>query len=242
MAVFISVVVLFTLGYIVYDYILAQSELNTFKENPEVLAIKEKEDLIKRLREIVSIPENEEPTVATVQDAQALRQQTFFSRAENGDKVILFPMAQRAILYRPSIQKIIEAAPINITDIQQGVTNNLETTQQSTPSISKTIEEQSKTYTLAIYNGTLTVEGLAGKAADFVRDSFSEEDISIETLNNSKNFYEETIIVDFTNTASIVLDKLINQFDASLQELPQVETDPKTDFLIILGTDIVSKL
>lgn len=63
---------------------------------------------------------DEVPTVATVEDASKVKNQTFFANAQNGDKVLLFSKAGKAVLYRPSTKKIIEVAPINLNNQQNG--------------------------------------------------------------------------------------------------------------------------
>lgn len=58
------------------------------------------------------LPHDETPTVATVSDLHALEDQLFFQNAEFGDKVLMYMQAQKAILYRPSTDLIIEVGPI----------------------------------------------------------------------------------------------------------------------------------
>lgn len=72
--------------------------------------------IIKDVGKLVVLPEGEEPSVATVSDLSKLQGQPFFAKAANGDKVLVYNKAQRAILYRPSINKIVEMAPLNTTD------------------------------------------------------------------------------------------------------------------------------
>lgn len=225
-----------------YSYITTQQELYAFKQNPDAVAIKEKLELLKKIESMVSVPEDEEPTIATVQDATKLKQQTFFARAENGDKVIIYPRSGRAILFRPSSQKIIEAAPVNITDLQQSVAGSADV-QESTPSKVSPITQKvpAKTYKVAIYNGTQTVAGLAGQAAELLEQTFTESEIEIELLANASDYYDKTAIVNFTDSASTVLDKLINLFKAELIELPSSEENPEVDFLIILGKDFTAQ-
>jgi len=79
------------------------------KNEPSVLAANDVNGLIEEVGKFMTLP-NETPTVATVSDVSKLANQEFFSEAENGDKVIIFPKAQKAILYRPSSKKIIEVA------------------------------------------------------------------------------------------------------------------------------------
>lgn len=63
---------------------------------------------------VVQLPSNETPTVATVTDVKKLQNQAFFSNAQNGDKVMMFAQAKQVILYRPTLHKVIQIAPINL--------------------------------------------------------------------------------------------------------------------------------
>lgn len=235
-----------------YTYYQTYSELKRFEQNPELVALKERAELIERVKSIVSVPD-EEPTVATVQDSNKLKGQAFFSRALNGDKVLIFPKSGRAILYRPSTDKVIEAAPVNITDLQQTVQGNptqvadvgqtshsddvLRTKEESIKPINTT-----KIYKLAVYNGTRTVDGLAGKGAQLIEDKFGEDTVEIIELDNASEYYENTLVVNFTGAASTFLEELLKAVGGSLVELPKEEDEPNVDFLIILGTDFVEKI
>lgn len=70
------------------------------------------------------LPVNDEPVIATVDDPVALiKQQAFFTGSVKGDVVLIFPKTQRAVLYSPSRNKIVNAGPI-ITgnkDTQQNI-------------------------------------------------------------------------------------------------------------------------
>jgi hypothetical protein len=68
--------------------------------------------LVEDVGEHILLPEGETPTLATVTDLHALEDQLFFRNAEEGDKVLMYLVSQQAILYRPSIDKIIEVGPI----------------------------------------------------------------------------------------------------------------------------------
>ncbi len=74
----------------------------------------ETERLVKKVGTIVVLPEGENPTVATVVDSAKLKSQAFFIHAEKGDKVLIYTQSKKAYLYRPSTNKLIEVAPLNI--------------------------------------------------------------------------------------------------------------------------------
>ncbi len=68
--------------------------------------------LVEDVSKHMLLPENETPNLATVSDMHALEGQAFFKNAELGDKVLMYMVSQKAIIYRPSIDKIIEVGPI----------------------------------------------------------------------------------------------------------------------------------
>jgi hypothetical protein len=75
----------------------------------KVLAANDVNALVAEVGKLMALP-NEEPTIATVSDADKLTDQEFFKKAQDDDKVLIFPKAQKAILYRPSTKQIIEVA------------------------------------------------------------------------------------------------------------------------------------
>ena len=70
-------------------------------------------DLVKKVGRLMVLPD-EVPTLATVSDPDKLKDQKFFINAHKGDKVLIFSTAQKAVLYDPTQDKIIEVAPVNL--------------------------------------------------------------------------------------------------------------------------------
>lgn len=91
-------------GFLYFKLKKVENSSNSTKE--------EVKSLIDKVSRLYLIPKDEEPTIATVSDPQILKDQSFFTLAEKGDKVLIFTRASKAVLYRPSIDKIIEIAPI----------------------------------------------------------------------------------------------------------------------------------
>ncbi len=67
--------------------------------------------VVSRVGNMMLLPD-ETPTIATVTDLSKLQGQKFFAHAQKGDIVLMYARAQKAILYSPSQNKIIEVAPI----------------------------------------------------------------------------------------------------------------------------------
>ena len=59
------------------------------------------------------LPPNEQPVLATITDATRVSS-PFLKRGSNGDKVLIFAQARRVILYRPSLDRIVDVGPIEV--------------------------------------------------------------------------------------------------------------------------------
>ena len=71
--------------------------------------------VVNNVGKLIVLPTGEIPQVASVKDKNQLPKQPFFAQAKDGDMVLIYTKAKEAILYRPSINKIITIGPINIT-------------------------------------------------------------------------------------------------------------------------------
>lgn len=118
-----ALIILIALGYGLYYFwsfgggsdaadAAAQSE-----QAAQAAAEMETKETIERVGKLIALPEDEQPTVATVSDPAKLKDQAFFAKAQTGDKVLIYTQAKKAYLYRPSKGLLIEVAPIT-TDIQ----------------------------------------------------------------------------------------------------------------------------
>lgn len=82
-------------------------------ETPKEQAALELGAIVARVGQLMILPEGETPTLATVSDPEKLKGQSFFARAQKGDVVLIYAAVRKAILYSPSLDKIVEIAPIN---------------------------------------------------------------------------------------------------------------------------------
>src|SRR5690349_16403074 len=87
------------------------------------------EVVMSALESMIVLP-NELPSIATVTDKEKLVDQPYFQKAENGDKVIIYPQSKRAYLFRPREQKIIDMTVIATENINQGAIPTFETNGQ----------------------------------------------------------------------------------------------------------------
>jgi len=101
------------------------NQLSALKANPQAIAQKEASELVSRVSKLIVLPEDEAPTIATVQDPELLKEQPFFAKAKKGDKVLIYTNARKAILYDPVNNKIVEVAPVNIGNPQSTPTEEV---------------------------------------------------------------------------------------------------------------------
>ncbi len=178
----------------------------------------------------------EVPQFATVSDVTKLRNQTFFAKAQNGDKVLIYPVAHMAILYRPSTKKIISVGPINI---QEPVVPETTTTLAVSVAPQKTgTPEPTKTakVTVAIYNSTSTA-GLAKSAEQVLKESFPAG--SVVLRKDAKGEYEKTIVVDLSGKQKTQAEAFAKAVKGTVGLLPEGEVKPTADLLLILGADYI---
>lgn len=118
------VVVLLVGGFSLYA-VNINNDNNALQKQLEMLSGEQAADsslegreLKQEVSQFFELPTDEIPTVATVVDAEKVRNQPFFKNAQNGDKVLIFATTGKALLYRPDTKKIIEVAPINLGQSQ----------------------------------------------------------------------------------------------------------------------------
>lgn len=89
-------------------------EMASLKKTSPDVAQEDVQKLVAEVGELIVLPTDEMPTVATVAEPEKLKDQAFFANAKAGDRVLLYTNAKKAILYDPEAHKIVEVAPINL--------------------------------------------------------------------------------------------------------------------------------
>lgn len=101
-------IVILAIGGFLY-YQSSQKSQQAISQNQQ-----ENRKLVEEVGKLVELPVGEEPTIATVTDVDKLKDQPFFQKAQNGDKVLIYTNAKKAYLYSPTLKKVLDIAPINI--------------------------------------------------------------------------------------------------------------------------------
>jgi len=102
---------LLVLGFMVYRYEGRVSELEV---TSPVAAADELSRVVNAVGSVYILPEGEVPTLAAIGDLSSLEGQPFFRNAQEGDEVLIYMNAKKAIIWRPSLKKIVEVGPLSI--------------------------------------------------------------------------------------------------------------------------------
>lgn len=222
------------------------------KNNSNATTSGESENVISRVAQVMELPQGENPTVATVSNSNKLKEQDFFKSAENGDKILIYAGYKMAILYRPSVNKIIKVAPLVLdqdNENKKPLDNDRLDYQKDSPLTTQTDEDavsikslessaadnaaQFDNLNVVINNGTKVV----GLTKD-IRTKLEEiNGMNVLAIGNTKkNNYTKTIVVDLTGNNNEAVNKIVELVGGEVLPLPKEETKPEgADILIIVG-------
>lgn len=110
----IVLVALGATGYLGWLYYDAKAEVRRLTADPQAAANAAFTETVNQIGELMLLPEDETPTLATITDVEKIKEQPFFSKAANEDKVLIYTKNKLAILYRPSDNKIIAVGTVNL--------------------------------------------------------------------------------------------------------------------------------
>lgn len=68
--------------------------------------------LINKVKGLMELPEEEEPEIVTITDIEKFKDQPFFKKANNGDKLLIYKNSRKAILYDANGNRILDVGPI----------------------------------------------------------------------------------------------------------------------------------
>jgi hypothetical protein len=227
--IIIAVIVLAVAVLPSYYFYSQYRKTQSLLANPTVSLTAQAKVLVDEVGKLMVLPTDEQPTIATVSDITKLADQPFFANAKNGDKVLIYTQAKKAILFRESIDKIIEVAPVNLGSSSPVAT--------STATVPPTVVPANATVT--VYNGT-TTRGLASTAESKIKASLANANV-IGT-KDARNNYPKTIVIDLSGNQGQTATQIANLLGGTVvTTIPAGETKPNTDILVIMGLDFVGK-
>lgn len=211
--------------YFYREYKRAQLQLT----NPSKAAQIEVDETIKKIGKLIVLPAEEVPSFATVSDASKLQNQDFFKNAQNGDKVLIYSKAKKAILYRPSENRLVDVSPLQIAEQIQPTTS---------PQITS-IKEEILPVKTVVLNGTQVV-GLGGIVEKELVSKIDIIDV-VDVANATQKNYKKTLVISLSKYGEAKAKEIAQRINAEVTNLPNTEKPPKdTDIIVIIGSDRIA--
>ncbi len=185
-------------------------------------------ELLQTIGSIAYLPEGEVPTLATVTNTDKLDNQPFFRNAKNGDKILIYPRAGWAVLYRPSSRKVLGMTEVDIEkfkEVTETTSSDGSNTEITTP------------VTVMLYNGSTKV-GTLNEVGRIIGDRFPKVSI-LGRQQARRQDYTETMVVDLSGSNSD-LARLVAQALGGVVVPHTVEGEdiPTADIMVIVGTPL----
>lgn len=200
-------------------FLQTRKELDELKANPQIAGQEEVQAIVDEVSKLIALPDGVTPTLATVNNAENLRErQPFFQSAENGDKVLLYsnatdPTQRKAYLYRPSSKQLLNVAPITIGGNQ--------------------LQAQEDEFSVVVRNATGR-EGLEDQMEQLLGQVFPNATVTEKGAATNKD-YEKIYLVQ-VNASDELAQKVGDLFGIEVVDLPEGEADPgDVDMMILLG-------
>lgn len=207
-----------------YQYSKAQQELTALTD-PNVkneLDAAQSKALLARVGKLIELPEGEDPVIAAISDVESLaHEQNFYKDAKNGQKLIVYYGAQKAIIYDEQENILVNVGPVFLKDAN-GV-------DQPAPRVEGKL-------TLEIRNGSKD----ANKGVT-VRDNLLSDSI-FNLIRMSKAInrdYGDPIVVNLIGDGKPELIKKLEEAMGvtAVRELPAGEAPTNAEVMVIVGNN-----
>ncbi len=187
--------------------------------------------VLNQVSRLMLVPEKEMPTLATVSDKEKLKDQPFFQNSQNGDKILVWSKAGKAVLYRPSLNKIIEVINLDLNNSKDNESSP--SPSKPSPSITSNLPQK---ISVAIYNGTPLPELTASASAQLKKSQLALEVVT--EAEAAKKDYRQNLLINLTDLPAAMVREIAGLFEASISALPAWEKRPeKADLLLIIGEE-----
>ena len=231
----VIIVILIVAAIPAYYYYNQYKSAQMLLQNPGASADAAVQGLINKVGKLMELPTNEIPKIATVSDITKLKGQAFFANAQNGDKVLVYSQNKEAILYRESVNKIIQVAPVDLGAVAPTPVVVPSSVVAVSPTPTPTANPTPAAVTVAVYNGT-TISGLANKAGGEITQAMTNATIAAK--GDTKNNYAKTEVIDLSGNKGPAVTQIAKLLGGSVATVvPNGETKPSVDIFVILGID-----
>lgn len=185
------------------------------------------EQLLAKVGRLIVLPTGETPTIASVVDSEKLKgEQAFYRDVQNGDYVLIYPQAQKAFIYRPTTDVLVNVGPVYMNNEPAAATDEPVIEEPSVPAEPISVE---------VRNG-VNKAGLAAALRDELNGTEAYEVGKIGDAAN-KNYTEYVLVnLGLADNQKAALADLESKYGVNaVTELPAGEAASDAQLLIIIG-------
>jgi len=202
-------------------------------QSEEAKKAQETKNLVTKVGQYIILPKGEDPVVALINDRELLaKEQKFYQDAQNGDVLLIYPKAAKAIIYSPKRNILVNVGPL----ISPGTAGANNPPPQAAEATLGTATPQGTPLKIEIRNGT-DKSGLAST----IKKSLEKNALFqiTGTTDAGKKDYDKTLIVDTGKTNNKEAVQQLSQMLGvqTISKLPTEEKATNADVLVILGKD-----
>lgn len=210
-------VLLLLVGTVVMTFLYYQARQELLQlstpQGQQRLSEQEMTVILEQLGKLTLLPD-EEPVMATIIDAAYLATQSaFYEQSENGDKLVVFPTAKKAIIYSPARNIIVNSGPV--------------------------VDDQvSSALRIELRNGTADDDIL-----NEIKDGLEANGATVTAMSPAanRNYAQTRIIGTSDNVTDETLAALATYLNGEVVvTLPVSEKESAADVLVIVGSSTAS--
>lgn len=185
--------------------------------------------LLSKVSKHIKLPQDEKPTIATIQDVQILQsQQPFFKDAKNGDRLILY--SNKAIIYSEKENILVNVGPIYM-EAPPATATSTATNSPPTTTAAEAQSQPTEPVKVEIRNGGAP----KGSAAAWAEKIKALGGFEIAGTKNATKRYAEGVMVNLKGKDVARLKEIFKK--EPVNQLPEGEEASTADVLILLGAN-----
>lgn len=179
--------------------------------------------LLDKIQTLAIVPFDETPTLVSVADAANLKLDPIFANTQNGDVLVVYQQARLAILYRPTVEKLVNMANISGGEAKGVAVAPKEVTSSTSAVLKPKIAIYFATDSAQLRVDTRKMIATQLRGAQIVKEVFTRGD------------YENNIVNDVNGSQQEATDALIRALNATKGEIPSTEQNIQADIAIIIA-------
>ncbi len=217
----------FAWSFVNYRQAQKQIALLSTPEGQQTMAQNEVNRLVEKVGKLILLPLNEKPVVAEVKDAEKLaKTEPFYEQAHDGDRLLIYPNAKRAVLYSEKNNVVVNVGPIVLNETSNPA---------ETPAVNSPAAKQIAPLSIEIRNGS-TVVGAGSQVAEQLK---TNQLFKITEVGNAANrdYKDVVLVVSETFKNSDAARQLAAAVKATsvVSVVPSGEAPSSADALVIIG-------